>query len=734
MDKYKYAEIYVEYENGGIAGIFTNDNSVQGNKDKLDLLNSPVVHYIMNGDCTLSFSILSQSQKWNDVKDPTNLWHCDGRIFTMLNSNSVQDDGDIINVVLHEIWNLLAKDYVQVHNVDTEVEALDIHTVKILPRTDPSKYKLTVNGTKYDDNVVKDNRGVLLPRGSGGYALWGMLKGNRHGWTLGYCDLIADNFDVTKDLGTFNLESDQTDILTNIQHIQALWGGVIVWDSKSKLVHYYDETKVNSKFNEWTGFTVFEGKNLNEKPQINIDNNIITRAFVLGNGDIHIKKVNDDKEYIENFSFTDTIYEGYIRNDNIHYTGSNLSGQTQLKEWGIRELEKLCKPRVTYLFNILDRSLESEFQHEKANICDVIKLYFKDQSTNKIIELEQRIVDLEKEVFSDKMTVLVNDKNLNNREIYEMIYENDDSGLNPDWNGNINGEDVYLDLDDFIKDFLGTEGNDMSLSFFSKEYIKLFVQHQEETEDLFLESTAGIELVADNLNAHISIFTTFTKETDEKFVQTSANINLVSNELNSHIGIYTDFVSSTGDNFTKVNTSITSTSSQLEAQIKLEASHYSQNRSDILDINGDLIDIRRDIISTNASITTTANKLQAEINLKASYDSVENSVSSAINIFANDVGGLISAEVSNKFGNGFLAVTNNSAIIGAKSNTYASVEVSSTRVVIRSDSYGGIMLSTQGSISINGTGGVSITGYAVSILGRTAQWIRLADGTTVLGA
>lgn len=75
------------------------------------------------------------------------------------------------------------------------IESIDDHTVTILPKAN-KKYKLTIDGVQYEDSVVLDERGVLMPRGSGGYALWSVIR--HSGWQLGTCDMLHTQFNTTQ--------------------------------------------------------------------------------------------------------------------------------------------------------------------------------------------------------------------------------------------------------------------------------------------------------------------------------------------------------------------------------------------------------------------------------------------------------------------------------------------------------------------------------------------------------
>ena len=66
------------------------------------------------------------------------------------------------------------------------------------------------------------------------------------------------------------------------------------------------------------------------------NNKIITKLCPLGEGGLNIKKINNNSEWITNFSYTDSILEGIENNPDI-------TDQEQLKKWGERKLKDLCK-------------------------------------------------------------------------------------------------------------------------------------------------------------------------------------------------------------------------------------------------------------------------------------------------------------------------------------------------------------------------------------------------------
>ena len=199
-------------------------------------------------------------------------------------------------------------------------EVVDEHTFCILPKAD-QKYKLTVNGREYSDNDVRDGRGQVMPRGSAGYAMWAALKDTE--WKLGVCDVLATGFDASIDYGCFNLECDMQHVLYIVQYIQELYGGILDWDSKNKVLNYRCENSDDYQayedgYNNWTGYEFRIGKNMTNQPKLTWDNELITKGYVLGYNNLNIKKVNSGKSYVENYSYTNKVYEGYLEQPLIY--------------------------------------------------------------------------------------------------------------------------------------------------------------------------------------------------------------------------------------------------------------------------------------------------------------------------------------------------------------------------------------------------------------------------------
>ncbi len=395
-------------------------------------------------------------------------------------------------------------------------EVVDEHTFIILPKAD-KKYKLTINGVQYEDSEVKDSRGMVMPRGSGGYAMWAALKNS--GWTLGVCDVIAKGFDTSIDYGCFNVETDMKDVLTIIMDIQSLYGGILDWDSEHQVLNYRAENSesyqaYDDDFNKWKGYQFREGKNLTNQPVITYDNNIITKAYLLGYGNLNVKKVNNDKTYIEDYSYSNATYTGYLTQELIYDTNDE-GGQKQLLYWGKKELAKYCRPRRKVSMQVTDIRTVKDHEHEVFDINDIVQAYYHDDQDNSEHIEELRVILWEYNVFAMwDCVVELGDKTQNEEEIFQLIYNKSLKTPNTNGSGQISSTNVYLSPsggDTNINSIGGqlqlisqtTTDNSNAIAGLiidtsaNYSFAQLFAQYQKETSKALTKTYSGLQFYAD---------------------------------------------------------------------------------------------------------------------------------------------------------------------------------------------------------------------------------------------
>lgn len=302
-------------------------------KDDKDTIINPRAQETQNAESVFTFYISPNNPKWKEINNAENLYVVDNKVFSTnfegcFTETIDESNEDLIKVTAYERQKLLSRRYVRAWNSETGFESIDTFMVVVLS-----------NG-----NLPLKNNGELvnsshLP-GTSGYALDALLYGT--GWTTGTCDVE----------GTFDLETDQIDIYENILKVQQIWGGILIFDSINKIVHHRDETK----YLPYDGYEVKYQKNMQSLEKL-YNNKIITRLCPLGEGGLNIKSVNNNSEWITDYSYTNSILEGIENNPDIYEP-------EQLFRWGMRKLKDLCKPRkeltvkAVLLYNVKGHELE----------------------------------------------------------------------------------------------------------------------------------------------------------------------------------------------------------------------------------------------------------------------------------------------------------------------------------------------------------------------------------------
>lgn len=322
--------------------VTTKDGSIIGKLREKDGISDCKLTEKQNDNSTLTFNMLTSSEKYAWLANPENLIVAGERVFSAIyDGDSLTEKKDSGNkntaaFSFVERQCLLDKIRVTAYNSTTTYDHIDEGMVVILSG---GIAPLTVNGVQLSSPYAQ---------GTAAYALYAVLYGT--GWTVGTVDVD----------GTFDLETDKKSVLENIKAVQSLWGGILMFDSARKKVHLrseeiyrpYNGYGVRFRFNE-TGL------------ERSVNRNIITRLYVYGKDNLNIAASNGGNEYLENYSYTSTPLCGVMVNNDITNAGD-------LIVWGKRELEKVCKPQITLKLSLIDRSqLEGGVSFKVSDIIDV---------------------------------------------------------------------------------------------------------------------------------------------------------------------------------------------------------------------------------------------------------------------------------------------------------------------------------------------------------------------------
>jgi hypothetical protein len=189
--------------------------------------------------------------------------------------------------------------------------------------------------------------------GSAGSAIYRLLTAANIGWTVGTVDVT----------GQHDLETEKMSLLENLNEVQKIWGGWLVFDSINKTVSLRDDQIWQND----TGFELRYRKNQKTLTKIEDKTNIVTRLIPFGEKDLVISSVNGGVYYLENFSYTNEIREGIWRREDI-------DDPQELKTAAIDYLSKVCRPRVQYRATALDLKSLPDYKHETFSLGDIITI------------------------------------------------------------------------------------------------------------------------------------------------------------------------------------------------------------------------------------------------------------------------------------------------------------------------------------------------------------------------
>lgn len=530
-------KVYVYNKNNELLALFTGEPPSYP-ENRIDMMIDPTVTIESNGMSTFTFSMNMYSQKWEDISDPENIYLVDGRKYVCLNETGIVTENETVTVTAYETWKLLEKRYVQAYNVPKEDEFIDDQTVCLLPKsTEP----LVVNGVTYTNNPY--------PRGSAGYNLWALLQGS--GWTLAYCDVIADGFNAAEDYGVFNVETDQKDLLYNLEHVRDLYGGIFEWDSVNQTLSVHDSSKWNNDY----GFEIRKGKNL-QTLTISMDTDITTRLYPLGENSLNISAVNNGKRYVDDFSYTTAIYEKNLQNSDIY-------DQKQLLYWGQEQVKKLSRPRKNISCDIVDvRTVEGK-EYEVFDINHLATVVYNDGPEQTLTKETLRIISWTYNVFAPyQATIELGDKLQNMVDFLKQSY---DAGNKADGVIDSGGRIDYDSLWDYEN---GTYWGDTLYKYIHETEHRLEIKIDDVEGSL-----ADFIVEANETFATIEALVKFETET----TQAIAGLKVYADSTFATVTSLAEFRTQTSAALTSIEQYVDS----LEARVTLQAQYITENSNNI---------------------------------------------------------------------------------------------------------------------------------------------------------
>lgn len=479
-------------ENDNVIAVFTKDD-----ENDLDKMIDPTVNLFQNGDCTFTFEIAEDSEKWQQIQYPDNFYRVNGRVFSPkfdgAYTKTMTDGGKrTVMVTCYERQKLLERTYVRAWNSTTGFEKIDDFMVVIVSKgNEPLK----------NDGAEVNSTYTI---GTAGYILEGLLFNT---------DWSIDTVDVE---GVYDFETDQVDVYNNILQVRDLFGGILVFDSLNKKISLRDELK----FRNYKGFEVRRNKNMESSSRI-YNNKIITRVIPLGEAGLNIKDINNGLIYLENYDYSPIITTEIINNDNIY-------DQEQLKKWGERMLKDMCKPRKELTVSLKDLRTQEGYELQTFDLNDIVDVIDYEGDVGEIEQL--RVISWQYKVFAIYDSVIeLGDTTLNTNDIFRKI----SNATNEIYNGTLPAKKV---ID-------SSSGNSINNSIKNvTQTINIFKEEQSKTNESITDSITQTRAEVDIITGNVDIISQTTSELKRQVdsINQTVRINGGSNMVINSVGLYGD--------------------------------------------------------------------------------------------------------------------------------------------------------------------------------------------------
>lgn len=188
------------------------------------------------------------------------------------------------------------------------------------------------------------------------------------GWTVGYCDVTK-----RRNAGMMHVNT-----LGVIQNLCKAFMCEPVYDTKAKTVSFY------TKRGEDKGVYFLSGLNLKRLKKESGSHEFYTRVIPIGENGLTIESVNDGKNYLENYQYSEKVLTYIWKNES--YTDAQA-----LKEDAELWLEDHAKPEVSYQAEVRNLAAQKPgYSVLSYSLGDTVKLV--DEATNTMEE--QRIMKM----------------------------------------------------------------------------------------------------------------------------------------------------------------------------------------------------------------------------------------------------------------------------------------------------------------------------------------------------
>lgn len=166
-------------------------------------------------------------------------------------------------------------------------------------------------------------------------------------------------------VGTVNVTTKRTwrctekNALSILRATQNIHGGDLVFDCPNRLVHLLIFGGSD------TGALFAYKKNLKSIQRVVDTRSLVTRLYAYGKDGMTFASINDGREYVENFNYTNEVRISTL-------DCSNFTNPYQMLEYTEMRLTQYAKPRVSYVLSAMDLSALTGYEHEAWVLGDIV--------------------------------------------------------------------------------------------------------------------------------------------------------------------------------------------------------------------------------------------------------------------------------------------------------------------------------------------------------------------------
>ena len=178
---------------------------------------------------------------------------------------------------------------------------------------------------------------------------------NNTGWNVGTITV------TTKRTWTCS----EKNALSILRAVQNMHGGDLVFDSANRLVHLLTFSGKES------GAVFAYRKNLKTIQRTVDTRELVTRLYAYGKDGMTFAAVNDGKEYVEDYSYSQEVRISTL-------DCSNFTNPYQMLEFTKMRLADYAKPRISYVLSAMDLSVLTGYSHEAWELGDIVSVQDED--------------------------------------------------------------------------------------------------------------------------------------------------------------------------------------------------------------------------------------------------------------------------------------------------------------------------------------------------------------------